>query len=131
MEVHGNPYSPADSLRLDWLNELPEVEPSLECCSQITDAIGQLTTAVKKIEACCKPAADAPTADIHKRMDEIERDIRKATEPTPLDQVSSLESMFGYISGLFAGVLGVSPAFGLGWRQHMPKSCRATMAGTR
>jgi hypothetical protein len=80
---------------------------STECCASISSAIDQLTIAVKEIEACCKPAAEAPVADIHKRMDEIERDIRKATEPTPLDQISSAESVLSYISGLVAGVLGL------------------------
>jgi hypothetical protein len=96
MEVHGNPPSPADSLGLDWLTDLPEVGPSLECCAQITGAIGQLTTALKEIEACCKPAAEAPTADIHKRMDEIEREIRRATKSAPLRSYSTGKQRWGW-----------------------------------
>jgi hypothetical protein len=99
-------FSPGDPLHLDWLSEMPEIPPAPECCTEIVGAIDQLTTAVREIEACYRPAADAPTADIHKRMDDIEREIRKATQPTPLDQVSSAESVFGYIYGLFAGALG-------------------------
>jgi hypothetical protein len=123
MEVHGNPYSPADSLRLDWLNELPEVEPSLECCSQITEAIGQLTTAVKEIEACCKPAAEAPTADIHKRMDEIERDIRRASKPSPIDEILGWEALAGVFSDLSAHVLKLGATLSNFRRLDMAGSC--------
>ena len=100
--------SPGDSLHLDWLSELPEIPPAPECCAQIVGAIDQLTTAIKEIETCCKPAADAPTADIHKRMDDIERDIRRATKPSPIEEILGWEKVLaGIFSDISARLLGL------------------------
>jgi hypothetical protein len=100
--------SPGDSLHLDWLSELPEIPPAPACCTEIVGAIDQLTTAIKEIEACSKPAADAPTADIHKRMDDIEREMRRATKPSPIDEILGWEKMLaGVFSDISARLLGL------------------------
>jgi len=98
------PSSPGDSLHLDWLSELPEITAAPACCTEIVGAIDQLTTAVKEIEACCKPAAAAPTADVHKRMDEIEREIRRATKPSPIDEILGWEETLAGLASELAAV---------------------------
>ena len=102
------PSSPGDSLHLDWLSELPEIPAAPACCTEIVGAIDQLTTAVKEIEACCKPAAEAPTADVHKRIEEIEREVRRATKPSPVAELLDWETAMGLAADIGTYLLGLS-----------------------
>jgi hypothetical protein len=118
-----SPPPHADSLQLDWYGTVPQaisealnltflpkmdelIRQSTECCATIGDAIGELTTAVREIESCCKPTAEAPTQDISERMGEIEREIRRATKPAPIEEVLGWEEV---IAGLGSGLISSGP----------------------
>jgi hypothetical protein len=123
-----SPPPPADSLRLDWYGTVPQaisealnltflpkmdelIRQSTECCATITDAIGDLTSVVREIETCCKPAAEAPTKDISRRVDEMEREIRRITERGPnkiLDEIRVFQGLFNRFVSRVLGLTALS-----------------------
>jgi hypothetical protein len=96
LNAHEDPALAGDSLHLDWLSELPEIPAAPECCSEIVAAIDQLTSAVKAIEACCKPAAEAPTADVNRRVEEMDKELRKLTERGPKEVIRDISKLYKF-----------------------------------
>ncbi len=125
----GAPGPLGDSQRLEWLDGLPRaiseamnltmlpkleeiIRTSTECCAKISESIDPLTNAIEAMQACCKATAEAPSQDISKQIDQIEKEIREATRLSPLDQVSIIDMISGWIAKGVALRNGMGLLFG-------------------
>ncbi len=103
------PRSIADALSLTVLPKLDElIRPLTECCARLEEAIGRLTTALEPIRDFTNALpGTVTTEEVAKQINRIEDEVRKATKPGILDEVSVIDMVAEWATEFLTGVAGL------------------------